>query len=314
MQTFRLRNLVRHWRWFAFVVLVIAFWSLHHRSPLANTSLTSSLDTKPISQVELKDKEIKESSGLARSLHHSNCFWTHNDSGDGARLFLVDREGETQSEIQLDVPNPIDWEDMASFNWDGEAYLAVGDIGGNAQPRKTVSVYLFPEPKVELNGKKKKKKVDVPITVEISIEGGITNFESMAVDASTNSILLVEKSNFGGRVFSILLDHKQGVQQVTGKVIGQVPIALTTACDVSSDGHKMAIISYSVLYLYERVEKDGKWSSWGDAIKKPTMKLRLPKLEQAEAVCFGPDGDRVFLTSEQLPTPLVEMSLDSQKK
>ena len=41
----------------------------------------------------LKDKSIKESSGIAASRNHPDIYWTHNDSGDGPFIYAFDIRG-----------------------------------------------------------------------------------------------------------------------------------------------------------------------------------------------------------------------------
>jgi len=61
----------------------------------------------------LADEAINESSGIVRSHTNPNCFWTHNDSGDKPRLFLVNRDGKTVARVGLSKAKAIDWEDIA---------------------------------------------------------------------------------------------------------------------------------------------------------------------------------------------------------
>jgi hypothetical protein len=39
--------------------------------------------------------------------------WTHNDSGDSARLFLISQTGDTKAVVTLNGATARDWEDMA---------------------------------------------------------------------------------------------------------------------------------------------------------------------------------------------------------
>ncbi len=83
----------------------------------------------------VQDWSITESSGLAISRRHADCFWTHNDSGDGPRLFLVDAAGRTCGTLTVDTAAPVDWEDVCTFELDGESWLLIADVGDNAGDR-----------------------------------------------------------------------------------------------------------------------------------------------------------------------------------
>jgi hypothetical protein len=36
----------------------------------------------------------------------------------------------------------------------------------------------------------------------------------------------------------------------------------------------------------------------------------MPRRRQGESICYGPDGKTLYLTSEQLPTPLWEVPVE----
>ena len=50
---------------------------------------------------------------------HPGMLWTHNDSGDGGRLYLIDETGATRGSWVVPEATAFDWEDMASFEVDG---------------------------------------------------------------------------------------------------------------------------------------------------------------------------------------------------
>lgn len=266
----------------------------------------------------LTDHQITESSGLARSVEHPSMIWTHNDSGDVARAFLVDREGKTRSILSLPIPRPIDWEDMTNFQVDGHSYLAFGDIGGNAMQRKSLVITVVEEPKqLPANGAVQDAKPITTITVKIPNK--LTDFESLAM-AGPKSFLLVEKHILGGRVMEIPFDLHASEQSVEAQVIGTVSIPLATSCDVSPDYSKLAIVSYRHLYVYQRDPlDDGSMASWEKALQREPVKIELPKVTQCEAVSFNEDGSRILITSERIPTPLLEIpfpwpaSIDASK-
>ncbi len=268
----------------------------------------------------LDNKEINESSGLVRSKTHAACYWTHNDSGDKPRIFLINRRGESLCVCNLKGARAIDWEDIAGCVLDQKPYLLMGDIGGNAQRRKSVELYLVEEPKIdesslptESSGSKPTPKtieVSALSTMVVGIPGGVTDFESMAIDESSRSVLLVEKHLLGGRVFIVPLDTTPGVHRVEAAQIGSISVSFATSCDISSDGGRLAIVCYTAIYLFDREKKeDGTWQPWYEALKKAPKPFKIPKLTQPEAICFREDGKAVILTSERLPTPLIELEL-----
>ena len=86
--------------------------------------------------------DLTEASGLVASGQHSGVFWTHNDSGDTARLFAFDSLGGPAGTLTLAGAIPQDWEDIAR---DGDT-LFVGDIGDNTKTRDEIAIWSVTEP------------------------------------------------------------------------------------------------------------------------------------------------------------------------
>ena len=63
-------------------------------------------------KVTVKGKKIEEASGLVTSSINPGMFWTHNDSGADAELFLIDQEGNIHLKIFLAGAESFDWEDI----------------------------------------------------------------------------------------------------------------------------------------------------------------------------------------------------------
>ena len=265
----------------------------------------------------LADEAINESSGIVRSHTNPNCFWTHNDSGDKPRLFLVNRDGKSVARVGLSKAKAIDWEDIAIHISGDDAHLIVGDVGGNTQSRKHVTLYILREPKLTVDDLKSDVTLDLSVDFEVELAvtfpRGVTNYESIAVDHSSNTILIVEKGNFSGRVFTVpipAIPDQPQVMVVEAKQVGVAPVPMATACDISADGRSLIIISYSIGFLFRReVSAAGEIESWKTALEREPAVFSLGKLRQTEGVCFSEDEKFIFVTSEQAPTPLVEIEL-----
>jgi hypothetical protein len=73
--------------------------------------------------------------------------------------------------------------------------------------------------------------------------------------------------------------------------------------DISPDGRRAVVLTYGSAYEYTRLGKE----SWGDAFARKGRELKMPTRRQGESICYGPDGKTLYLTSEKLPTPLLEV-------
>src|SRR5690606_20934625 len=60
-------------------------------------------------------KAIDEASGLVAGINNMPYFWTHNDSGDEARIFLLDSAARYKATYYLEGIVARDWEDIATM-------------------------------------------------------------------------------------------------------------------------------------------------------------------------------------------------------
>ena len=298
------------------VQVVLLLWTAMPFGPAHNLLAQSGAEAKnPAKEITLlTDPEIRESSGLVLSQRHDNCFWTHNDSGDAPRLFFVHRDGRTIARLKIAGAKAFDWEALAFATIGGTPKLIIGDIGGNAFKRDHVTLYILSEPKFPFDDAKPTHPIESVAPVETAIDvvfkGGVTNYEGIAVDHSAGSILILEKS-FAGRVYSIPLpDLKKKRIEVQAKYIGQTGIPFASSCDVASDSKSMVVINYGSGFLFSRgTAANGIVEDWSESFKREPVLFVLPRMRQPEAVCFSKDAKSIYLTSEQVPTPLIQMSL-----
>lgn len=82
-------------------------------------------------------KKIDETSGLEII---DGQFITHNDSGDEAKLYYLDKKGVIVHERNLHEAKNNDWEDITK----DEDYLYVANMGNNLDNRKNLSIFKVP--------------------------------------------------------------------------------------------------------------------------------------------------------------------------
>jgi hypothetical protein len=129
----------------------------------------------------------------------------------------------------------------------------------------------------------------------------------------TGDIYLVTKERHKSKsaVFKFPYPNEPGQKQVLIKVteidLGlnlPLSISLVTGGDIAPDGRRLILRDYFQLYEYrlplDAADFDQIW------FQKPQV-LPSPPVVQGEAVCYSVDGQALYLTSEQLPTPLYEL-------
>ena len=242
----------------------------------------------------LDNADILESSGLAASITTPHRFWTHNDSGDGPRLFAFDESGRDLGVVSLVGITAIDWEDMASFRRGGQGWLFVADVGDNAQRRETCQLHFLPEPALM------KPTAAVHATINFRYENGPVDCEAVGVDGTSNIVLLASKSVLHSEVFALQLSLTPSNQVLIAHSVAKISVPLATALDVSPDGTKAIVLTYADAYEFQRREGE----SWADAFRREPQVIKMPIRKQGESICYAADSRSLFLTSERQPTPL----------
>jgi len=89
---------------------------------------------------------LPETSGLAPSQPRRHLLWAHNDSDNAPVLFALGTDGRLRGQLRPIGATNVDWEDIASFEAEGRAWLLVADVGDNASQRTNCVLYVVPEP------------------------------------------------------------------------------------------------------------------------------------------------------------------------
>ena len=238
--------------------------------------------------------EIDESSGLAASRRFPGLFWTHNDSGDKARIFPLlpgsAPEGRPfRKGIRVKGAEHVDWETIALLE-DGR--LAVGDVGNNRNNRKDLRIYLFPEPDPYRD-----REVAVEQTLRFRYPDqetqigrkGPRNFDCEAMFARNGKLFLLTKhrDDDATKLYRFSdLDRDETVPER----IARFPIGgRVTGADASPDGKRVAVLTYDALWLFEGFE--------GDDIFNGKKRKRLLEADQCESVAF--DGETLIVGNEE---------------
>jgi len=252
----------------------------------------------------LANPAITESSGLAASRLHDGVFWTHNDSGDKPVLYAFNSKGEDLGVYLIKDARAADWEDMASFSIGKKGFLLIADVGDNGARRKSCTLYFVVEPTVRARPDKP-ASVPVMVRVDFTYEDGPHNCESAAVDPVRKEILLVSKTGGGTcKTYLLPLPRKRVVSGAVAKAVGTLGMPTATAMDVSPDGLRAVVLTYGDAYEYTR-EKDEDWKA---AFARAPRRIGMPKRAQGESICYGRDGRTLYLTSEKVPCPLLQVA------
>lgn len=233
--------------------------------------------------------EVRESSGLAKSLIRPGVLWTHNDRGAGPDLFAVDESGRLLQRVRVSVP-AVDWEDIEIAPCEAGTCLYVGDIGDNDANRETITIYRIAEP--DANAR------DAPaIALEARFPEGPRDAESLFA-LPTGDLFLVTK----GRRQGIALYRYPAPQRPQEVVLLERVRELfpepenagdrVTAAAATPDGRWVGIRTYRALYIYAARRLVS-----GSGVEPAVIDLTPLAEGQGEGLAMADDGT-VWLSSE----------------
>jgi hypothetical protein len=271
----------------------------------------------PVLAGRLENRDIDEASGLARSQRSENLFWVINDSGK-ARLHPIDNRGRQLGRVKVDDAKLSDWEDIASFTLDGQAYLLIADIGDNDGKRKDVRIYVVEEPDAEDN------EVEIAWEFEFSYPNGPQDAEAVAVDAKSGTLLVMTKREVPAGLYQVPLrpvDSDERQQAVRLGEVSSLPQPSRqdlvfapktkdwwwqpTAMDITDDGSAAVVLTYRGVFFFRRVAGE----DWFAALQRRPVALSTGDWGEAESVAFNATATAVYVTTEGKGAPLVRIDL-----
>jgi hypothetical protein len=254
---------------------------------------------------------INEASGLVASRQHAGTFWLHNDSGDAARVFGIDAEGELLTTCSLEGVYAIDWEDLAlgpcgqAAEPSGEGpgafdCLYLGDTGDNDQLRSQVQIYRVTEPDPS-DGDQTIPESEIEVMSLVYPEGA-RDSEALVVDAE-GVVYLLSKESGSFELFSA--PFTDGSRE-TLESLGRFGLAgagfgyTVTAADFSPVAGRLLVRTYRDAIEY-RLPADGTLGTLEDrSWRSVPLALEL----QGESIAYAPAAEGYWHVSEGQRPPL----------
>lgn len=247
---------------------------------------------------KLKDSRINECSGLAVSSLSDHLLWTHNDSGDESRLFLIDDKGNTISTYNFQK-QVRDCEDIALYyQKDGKSQLFIGDIGDNKAERPFISVYKFTEPDVRLSSQ---EEIQIKEVTELQFKypDGARDAECLMVDNQDQKLYIISKREDSVGVYSAPLQSKAGkiiILKKEATLFFNAPkiSKWVTAGDISRDGKVVVVKTYTNIFYWDRKPNE----TIPQCLKRPYIGLPYKPEGQGEAVALTRSGRYYYSVPE----------------
>ncbi|MBC2604508.1 hypothetical protein [Pelagicoccus albus] len=260
---------------------------------------------------EIKPKSISESSGIAKSRQFENVYWTHNDSGDSNRIFAITLDGDPiQTEwaeekgikyegIEVGEATNIDWEDIST---DDQGNLLIAACGNNDNARRDLAIYILPEPDPRYAFKARaSKRVDFHFPDQKKFpDPDNKNFDCESLFFAHGKPYFVSKNRSEAPAKLYRLDQMDTSKSNPATLISDFPLGgQATGADATPDGKKLAIITYTGLWVFIAPEGSDDYFA-GESHYRPFF------AKQCEAVCWK-DDETLIVTNEQ--RDIFELSL-----
>jgi len=248
---------------------------------------------------------IAEASGIAASRRNQGVLWTHNDSGDSARVFAISTQGSFLGQYSLPGVFALDVEDIAVGPGPvpGVAYLFVGDIGDNLGFRPALRVHRAPEPEVPVNGAPVNEPLGGVASITLRYPDGPRDAESLAIDPLSGDLFVFSKQAGVSRVYRAAKADVDAGGTITMTLIAEVPISLATGGDISPDGGLIVIRNLDTACMWARIPG----ATVAEALLGACVPVPVtgrPAEPQGEAIGFAFDSRGYFTISEGAQAPL----------
>ena len=152
--------------------------------------------------------DLGEISGLAKS-SDGTFYWVHNDSGDSARLFAIDAEGNVIGPSWMNLGDDdwpghtidnawhFDWESIAAY--EGDLYIA--DVGNNGNARRDLGIYRLAEPNPRAVTKARAQGLlEVVYPDQAKFPAEQWHFDCEAIFVDDGFVYLISKHREAGRI------------------------------------------------------------------------------------------------------------------
>lgn len=221
-------------------------------------------------------------------------FWVHNDSGDKARVYLIDSAANLKCTYQLEGIDAIDIEDIAWVELNGKSNIVLADVGDNLGQRSNISLYVFPEP-VFSKGTKQDTIAKTFISVKtLSYPGKARDAEAIFVDPLDKQFYVISKREFQSSLYTADV-FGSAADRFQLKPLMRFPFTFITAADISSKRDAIIMKNLTNIYYWPI----GSNESIVKALQKSYLPIPYEPKPQGEAITFDRLSDGFYTISER---------------
>lgn len=249
------------------------------------------------SQGIVDNPEINEASGLAVSMINDGMLWTHNDSGNDAKIFLIDEQAKCKATVSFEKLVNRDWEDIAVGPGPDEkaSYIYIGDIGDNFSLHDYKYIYRVKEPRIVQSEDPVKLTVKNVDSIKFILPDGKRDSEALMIDPLTKDIYVFSKREKNVNLY--MLPYPQSTTKViTAQFVLQLPLTQINSADISPDGAEVIIKNYNHVYYWYKTSDE----SLKELLKKKPALVPYVTEPQGESIAFDRHGNGYYTLSEEV--------------
>lgn len=252
------------------------------------------LHSERVSKGKVSDPALDEISGIIASINNPGMFWVHNDSGDEAKVYLIDSAARLMCSFQLEGIEAKDIEDIAWVELEGQSYVVLADIGDNLAERSNLSLYVFPEPVLK-KGVKQDSIAKASISIkQLKYPGKARDAEAVFIDPLDKQFYLISKREFRSSLYSADI-FKEKKQTYLLNPRFSFPFTFITAADISPKRDAIIMKNLTSIFYWPIGRND----SLLEALKKQPLPIPYEPEPQGEAITFDRKSDGFFTISER---------------
>lgn len=251
---------------------------------------------EPATSGFLTDDDLDELSGIVESRAQPGIFFVHNDSGDSARFFAIDRTGTLRATFVLRGATAVDWEDIAVGPCPAGTCLYLGDIGDNDRVRPGYALYLVAQPTVA-DGAAATRELPWE-RFAFTYPDGRHNSEALAIRPDTGDVYVFTKVTTLPSVVYRFPLPLSGDASVTLTRVGELALpaggsGLVTGADIHPCAPRLLVRTYDRLW-----EFSGAGASWEDLFRATPERMLVQTENQGESVGWHANGRGYVTISE----------------
>lgn len=310
-----MKKLISSYKRFLFLLpLSLLLTACPGPAPTPDPGVTESSYEDGVDRGIIENPELDEASGIVASKKNDGFLWSHNDSGDSNRLFLIDTFGKGMKQFVIQGAENRDWEDIALISdSNGSAVVYLADFGDNSAAYNSYAIYWFNEPNVSsinnatITGVQK---------LTFTLPDGSRDMECLLVDQKTKDVYIISKRETKKRLYKIPAGSFTNQANVKAEFVQELNFSVpfstidkivtayyVTAGDISPDNSEILVKNYFECYYWKRRANE----TIPEALARTAKQVPYvgnPTEPQGEGIAFAADGGGYYTISEKATAPV----------